>query len=89
MSMAFSARRTTMTCSTLGHSATASSTAGLSGSTLPRRKPPSAVITSFACASLMRSARALALNPPNTTECVAPMRAHASMATAASGIIGM
>jgi hypothetical protein len=28
-------------------------------------------------------------NPPNTTECGAPMRAHASIATAASGIIGM
>jgi hypothetical protein len=29
-----------------------------------------------------------ALNPPNTTECTAPIRAHASMAIAASGIVG-
>jgi hypothetical protein len=27
--------------------------------------------------------------PPNTTECTAPMRVQASMAKAASGIIGM
>jgi hypothetical protein len=37
----------------------------------------------------MRSRSAVALNPPNTTECAAPMRAQASIAIAASGIIGM
>ena len=37
----------------------------------------------------MRSRSASGENPPNTTECTAPMRAHASIATAASGTIGM
>jgi hypothetical protein len=36
----------------------------------------------------MRSRSALAEKPPNTTECAAPIRAQASMAMAASGIIG-
>ena len=58
------------------------------GTTAPRRKPPSAVMTSFACESKMRSATDWALNPPNTTECTAPMRVQASMAMAASGTIG-
>ena len=45
-------------------------------------------MSSFACASLMRSASESGLNPPNTTEWTAPMRAQASIATTASGIIG-
>jgi len=53
------------------------------------RKPPSAVITSFASPSISRSRRASAEKPPNTTEWGAPMRAQASMAIAASGTIGM
>ena len=57
-------RRTTSVCSIVGVSASASSTAGLSAAGLPRRQPPSAVITSFASASLMRSDSASALNPP-------------------------
>ena len=72
----------------LGLAATASSTAGLSGSGLPFRLPPSLVITSTASASSMRERSASAENPPNTTECTAPMRAQASIATAASAIIG-
>ena len=47
-----------------------------------------AVINTFALASLMRSASACELKPPKTTECAAPMRAHESIATTASGIIG-
>ncbi len=82
-------RLTTRTFSTDGHCSTASSTMGLSANGLPLRKPPSAQITSFAPASSMRLDRAAALKPPNTTEWGAPMRAHASIATAASGIIGM
>ena len=39
--------------------ASAASTAGLSGNTLPLRQPPSAVMTSFASASSMRAAQAL------------------------------
>ncbi len=38
---------------------------------------------------MMRPANASGEKPPNTTEWIAPMRAQASIATAASGIIGM
>ena len=37
----------------------------------------------------MRAASSSAPNPPNTTEWMAPSRAHASIANTASGIIGM
>jgi hypothetical protein len=37
----------------------------------------------------MRVASSLAAKPPNTTLCTAPMRAQASIATTASGTIGM
>jgi hypothetical protein len=47
------------------------------------------VITTFAWASFMRSRSASDENPPKTTLWVAPRRAQASIATAASGIIGM
>jgi hypothetical protein len=40
-------------------------------------------------ASSMRVASSCAAKPPNTTEWIAPIRAQASMAMAASGIIGM
>ena len=40
-------------------------------------------------ASSMRAASSFAANPPNTTECTAPSRAHASIAMTASGTIGM
>ena len=53
------------------------------------RLPPSAVIISAGLASSMRAARLAAAKPPNTTEWIAPSRAQASMANAASGIIGM
>jgi hypothetical protein len=46
------------------------------------------VITSLASASWIRPFSASTENPPNTTLCVAPTRAQASMATAASGIMG-
>ena len=36
----------------------------------------------------MRSATDVAEKPPKTTLCIAPMRAHASIATTTSGIIG-
>ena len=82
-------RRTTRTCSTVGVSRSAASTAGLSSLGLPRRQPPSAVMTSLAWASLMRPASASALKPPKTTVWGAPRRAQASMAMGSSGIIGM
>ena len=37
----------------------------------------------------MRPARLSGEKPPNTTEWIAPIRAQASIAAAASGIIGM
>jgi hypothetical protein len=40
-------------------------------------------------ASSMRVASEPEAKPPNTTEWIAPMRAQASMAKAASGIMGM
>jgi hypothetical protein len=52
----------------------------LSGILRPPRSPSSAVMTTFAPASTMRSRNASALNPPNTTECTAPIRAQASIA---------
>ncbi len=51
--------------------------------------PQEAARIILGCASLMRVASSGAAKPPNTTECTAPMRAQASMAIAASGIIGM
>ena len=45
-------------------------------------------MTSLARQSSILEARASAENPPKTTVWVAPMRAQASIATMASGIIG-
>jgi hypothetical protein len=67
----------------------ASSTLTFKGTTLPPRWPSSAVTTIFAPQSLMRSDNDFGENPPNTTEWTAPMRAHASIATAASMIMGI
>ncbi len=39
--------------------------------------------------SMIRSDSAVDEKPPNTTVCNAPRRAHASIATTVSGIIGM
>jgi hypothetical protein len=51
--------------------------------------PHEADTITFGAASSMRSASSFAANPPNTTECTAPMRAQANIATIASGTIGM
>ena len=82
--------RTTSTVSTelVPGSFSAASTLALSGIALPPRRPSSAVMTSLLPQSAMRSAIDCGAKPPNTTECTAPMRAQASIATAASGIIG-
>ena len=61
--------------------AKASSTTGFRGISLPPRNCPSAMVTSVAPASTMRSCSDLAEKPPNTTECVAPIRAQACIAT--------
>ena len=89
MSTACSGRSMTSTCSTVwpGRSS-AVSTASLSGKTRPLRFEPFAVMTSFAAASSTRWRIASAEKPPKITECTAPMRAQASIATTASGSIG-
>ena len=51
--------------------------------------PQDAVRTSLGAASSMRLASSAAAKPPNTTEWTAPIRAQASMAKTACGIIGM
>ena len=51
--------------------------------------PESAVITILAWQSSIRLANESGENPPKTTQCTAPMRAHANMAMAASGTIGI
>ena len=55
----------------------------------PGSMPQEAEMISFGLASSMRVASSGAAKPPNTTEWIAPSRAQASMAIAASGIIGM
>ena len=82
-------RLTTNTVCTSSQPSRASSTTGLSGSTLPRRQPPSAVITALQPPSSTRSRIELALKPPKITEWMAPRRAQASTAKASSGIMGM
>ena len=72
----------------LGISASASSSAAFIGSGLPRRSVASAVIRTLALEVTMRSRTASAEKPPKTTLCTAPMRAQASIAAGASGIIG-
>ena len=69
--------------------ASASSTIAFSGRLLPPRACSSAVITATAPASMMRSCSDFAEKPPNTTECVAPIRAQACIATTPSTDIGM
>ncbi len=83
-------RFSTITLRTLGQPlASALSAAALSSITCPARQPPSAVITSFASVSSMRSLSAGAEKPPNTTEWMAPMRLQACIATRISGTSGM
>jgi len=67
----------------------ASSTMDFSGKALPPRICSSAVMTSTAPVSTMRSRRLCAEKPPNTTEWVAPTRAQACIATTPSIDIGM
>ena len=84
-------RRYTTTCLTRSQPpiAIASSTIALIGMALPPRICSSAVITSVAPTSTIRSCSDFAEKPPNTTECGAPMRAQACIATTPSIDIGM
>jgi hypothetical protein len=81
--------RTTITPVTGLPLSKAASTLAFSGTSLPPRLPPSAVITKRLAQSSMRPCSASGEKPPKTTLWTAPIRAQASIATAASGIIGM
>jgi hypothetical protein len=61
----------------------------LYSTTLPGSIPHEAHTTTDGRASSMRAASSLGAKPPNTTECTAPSRAQASIATTACGTIGM
>ena len=82
--------RTTSTVSTdwVPGSLSAASTLAFSGTFLLPRRPSSAVMISLAPQLPTRSAMELGAKPPKTTMWIAPMRAQASIAIAASGIIG-
>ena len=54
----------------------------------PGSSPQDADTITFGRASAIRLASSAAAKPPNTTEWIAPSRAQASIATAASGTIG-
>ena len=82
-------RRTTKQVLTEGQRASASSALALSGILRPPRSPSSAVMRQLESQSWMRPTRLSGEKPPKTTLWIAPMRAQASMAKAASGIIGM
>ena len=69
--------------------AMAASSSGLYATIRPGSIPHDADTTTFGFASSIRVASSFAANPPNTTEWTAPIRAHASIATSASGTIGM
>ena len=69
--------------------AIAPSRSGLYGITRPASMPQDAETRSLGVASSMRAASSCAAKPPNTTEWIAPMRAQPSIATSASGTIGM
>src|SRR5215218_8253680 len=80
--------RTTITVSSRVRSPITSSTCCLIGAVLPLRRAPSTVISALASENSIRSRTDSALKPPKTTLWTAPIRAHASIATATSGIIG-
>ena len=82
-------RSTTTTCSSFGSVSSTSSTLAFIGVGLPRRSVPSAVTSTFASETSMRSRTDSTEKPPKTTLWVAPMRAQASIAAGVSGSIGM
>ena len=89
MGTSWAVRFTTTTFSTGVSPSMDASALCFSGMMPPRRHPPSAVIITLDCESSIRSRSDSALNPPNTMLWGAPIRAHASMAMASSGTMGM
>ena len=84
-----SVRLTTKTVFTFGHDCSAKSVFFFKGIARPPRTPSLAVITQLELQSCILWDRASGENPPKTTEWIAPIRVHASMAMVASGIIGI
>ncbi len=69
-------------------SSIALSSNGLYSMTRLPSMPQDAETITFGVASSIRTASSRGANPPNTTECTAPIRADASIAMTASGTIG-
>ena len=67
----------------------AASSSGLYATTPLGSIPQDAETMTFGFASSIRLASSWAAKPPKTTEWIAPIRAHASIAITASGTIGM
>ena len=67
----------------------ARSSRGMYSTTRPGSRPHEAAQTTTGRESSMREASSCAAKPPKTTEWTAPRRAQASIATTASGTIGM
>ena len=70
------------------HFSKASSTIPFKSIVLAPRNEPSAVIIILHLESLILVANAFAENPAKTTECIAPILAHAKTEIANSGIMG-
>ena len=70
-------------------SSKASSTIDFKSINLDPLKLPSAVNKTLHWESLILAAKAVAENPAKTTECTAPILAHARTATVSSGTIGI
>ena len=82
-------RRTTTHLSIEGQESSAASVLAFNGTLRPPRSPSSAVMMMLESQSWTRPASASGEKPPNTMEWIAPIRTQASIATAASGIIGI
>ena len=86
--ISFPERSTITTVDNEGHSSAILSAFSFIGiSNLDPRTPLSCVISSLHSESLILFFKASLENAPKTTECTAPIRAQASIATIASGII--
>ena len=76
-------------CGLNAASSMARSSSGLYATTRSISMPHDAVRIALGRASVIRLASSGEANPPNTTEWIAPIRAHASMAMTVSGTMGI
>ena len=82
------AAREHTSCPLRAHAAHASSAIRFSGTAFVPRITPVAVTSTRGALSITRLASASAENPPKTTECTAPMRAHASIVMGSRSTMG-